>query len=205
MERYGEGWQSRHKSDLAASWKGGTSGGGGFIHVPGQVGTYAQYLRMGGPEKGVGTANIMAGGRMAAYRSGVRLAGSPIRAPITYTSIRGGAPVFLPTESLKGGEAFMPLPGSPIFSFGGASTGLAAGGSALARGGPSVGTLPGGGVPVAAGGGAGGGLSTALTGGLGGISSGIMGTVTQYLPLAIKVILAVIVVKIVLWVVRGKK
>jgi hypothetical protein len=48
--------------------------------------------------------------------------------------------------------------------------------------------------------------------GLGGIGesvssfgSGIVNTVKEYIPLAIKVILAVIVIKIVLWLLRGRR
>lgn len=211
----GVGWQERHKADLRASQNPipPSHGGGGFIHVPGQTGTYASYLRRGGPPEGIGTGNIMAGGRMAAYRAGVRLAGSPLRAPITYTSIKG-VPTFVPTESLKGGERFLPLPGSPAPSFGSAATGLAAGGSALARGGPAVGTIPGGGLGTVAGGGAGGGLTAAPIGGLGlgsigssitGAGTGVMNTITEYLPLAIKVVVAVIVIKIVLGLMGGRR
>jgi hypothetical protein len=142
---------------------------------------------------------------MAAYRAGVRLAGSPLRAATTYTSIRGGAPEFVPTASLEGGERFLPLPGAPIFSFGGASTGLAAGGSALARGGPAVGAVPGGGLGTVAAAG-GGGLSTALgLGDVGDTMGGIMDTIKGLIPIAIKIIIAVIVVKIVLWLIRGRK
>jgi len=177
---------------------GSAFGGGRFIH------------------EGIGPSkmNILAGGRMAAYRAGVRIEGSPIRAPITFTSIGGKAPVFVSTLSLPGGRDLMPLPGSPIArSFGGASTGLAAGGSALARGGPAVGTIPGGGLNIMPAASAGGGLSVAAGGlGLGGIGesitstgTGIVNMVKQYIPLAVKVILAVIVIKIVLWLIRGKK
>jgi hypothetical protein len=48
--------------------------------------------------------------------------------------------------------------------------------------------------------------------GLGGIGesvssfgSGIVNTVKEYIPLAIKVVLAVIVIKIVLWLLRGRR
>jgi hypothetical protein len=77
-------------------------------------------------------------------------------------------------------------------SFGTAATGLAAGGSALARGGPSVGTIPGGGLA---------GIGESLTS----TGAGITNMVKQYIPLATKVILAVIVIKIVLWLVIGRK
>lgn len=226
VERFGVGWQERHKTALRASRIPGGSAftGGGYKHVPGQTGLYANYIALGGPPEGIGTANIMAGGRMAAYRAGVRLAGSPIKAPITYTSIRGGPPVFVPTQSLKGGEAFMPLAGSPLgrgifgdtastisritatggtFLSGGGGvgqTGLDPAGAALGAG--SGGALGG------LGGGALGGLGTGI-GGIGGdisnIGSGIMDTAKSYAPLAIKIVLAIIGIKILMSILGGRK
>jgi hypothetical protein len=209
--RYGIGWQEEHEALRRASLNPipAFKGGGGYIHVPGQTGMYAEYLARGGPPEGIGTARLTAGGRMAAYRSGVRLAGSALRAPITYTSIRG-VPTFVPTESLKGGEQFMPLSGTSTASFGSAASGLAAGGSALARGGPAVGSIPGGGLGIVAAAG-GGGLTVAEGLGIGGIGSsitnagtGIINTVKEYIPLAIKIGAAVIGIKMLLWLVRKK-
>jgi hypothetical protein len=68
----------------------------------------------------------------------------------------------------------------------------------------------GGGMGAGAGGGAGAGAGADL--GLGGIGdsisslgSGIVDTIKEYIPLAIKVILAIIVIKIVLWLLRGRR
>jgi len=83
---------------------------------------------------------------------------------------------------------------SGAVSFGGAGTGLAAGGTALARGGPAVGTIPGGGLGL-------GSIGASLTS----TGTGIVNIVKQYIPLATKVVLAVIVIKIVLWLVRGRR
>lgn len=74
-----------------------------------------------------------------------------------------------------------------------AGIGIAGGGTALARGGPSVGTVPGGGLDLS---GVGSSISSA--------GSSMMNMVRQYLPLAVKVVLAVIVIKIILWLVRGR-
>lgn len=223
VERYGIGWQERHKAALKASRIPGGSafGGGGYRHVPGQTGLYANYISLGGPPEGIGTARITAGGKMAAYRAGVRLAGSPIKAPITYTSIRGGAPFFTPTESLKGGEAFMPLAGSPLGRglFGGTASTIsritATGGTFLSGGGgvgqtgldpagAALGTSAGAGLGAGALGGLGGGI-----GGIGGdisnIGSGIMDTAKSYAPLAIKIVLAVIGIKILMSILGGRK
>jgi hypothetical protein len=79
-------------------------------------------------------------------------------------------------------------------SYGTAGTGLAAGGTALGRGAPSVGSVPGGELGL-------GGIGTDITA----TGKGIMDTITQYLPLAVKVVVAVIVIKIVLSLVRGRK
>ena len=186
MERYGIGWQERHAADLKASrnpippaW-----GGGGYIHVPGQTGTYAQYLRLGGPPEGIGTGNIMAGGRMAAYRAGVRLAGSPLRAPITHTTIRGES-VFVPTESLKGGEAFMPLPGSPLARgvFGGVAAATPSGSGFVPLPSGSVSTLGGGAIAPVDVGGMGG--LTGITTGMASVGGTILNTVKQYIPLIV--------------------
>jgi hypothetical protein len=220
VERYGEGWQERHKTLLKASRIPGGSafGGGGYKHVPGQTGMYAQYIALGGPPEGIGTARILAGGKMAAYRAGVRVAGSPLKAPITYTSIRGGPPVFVPTESLKGGEAFMPLAGSPLGRglFGGTASTIsritATGGTFLSGGGgvgqtgldPAGAGLGAGTTGAGALGGLGGGI-----GGIGGdisnIGSGIMDTAKSYAPLAIKIVLAVIGIKILMSILGGRK
>jgi hypothetical protein len=86
-------------------------------------------------------------------------------------------------------------------SYGGASSGLAAGGTALARGGPAVGSVPAGGLSLGDGGLPLGGVTTSL----GGIGKSITDTGMQLLPLAIKVVIAVIVIKIVLWLIRGRK
>lgn len=75
-----------------------------------------------------------------------------------------------------------------------AGTGIAGGGTALARGGPSVGTVPGGGLDLS---GIGSGISSA--------GSSMMNMVKQYLPLAVKVVLAVLVIKIVLWLIKGRR
>lgn len=79
-----------------------------------------------------------------------------------------------------------------------ASTGVAGGGTALARGGPAVGVAPGGGLDLGV---AGSGIGSSISS----VGSGIMNTVTQYLPLAVKIGAALIGIKIVLWLVRGKK
>jgi hypothetical protein len=220
VERYGVGWQERHKTALAASRIPGASafGGGGYRHVPGQTGMYANYLSLGGPPEGIGTARLTAGGKMAAYRAGTRVAGSPLKAPITYTSIRGGPPVFVPTESLRGGEAFMPLAGSPLGRgiFGGTASTIsritATGGTFLSGGGgvgqtgldPAAAGLGAGTTGAGALGGLGGGI-----GGIGGdisnIGSGIMDTAKSYAPLAIKIVLAVIAIKILMSILRGRK
>jgi hypothetical protein len=224
VERFGEGWQKRWGDLTKASRdpRGSAFGGGGYKHVPGQTGMYAQYIALGGPPEGIGTARILAGGKMAAYRAGVRMAGSPLKAPITYTSIRGGPPVFVPTESLKGGEAFMPLAGSPlargVYGSSVASTisRITATGGTFLSGGGGVGQT--GLDPAAAGLGAGttgaGGLAAlgGLGGGIGGIGgdisnigSGIMDTAKSYAPLAIKIVLAVIGIKILMSILGGRK
>jgi hypothetical protein len=51
----------------------------------------------------------------------------------------------------------------------------------------------------------GGGFATPSSGGLGGIGSSIVDTAKSYIPLAIKIVLAVIVFKIVLWLIRGRR
>ena len=52
----------------------------------------------------------------------------------------------------------------------------------------------------------GGAIATAPSpGGFGGIADSIVSTTKSYIPLAIKIVLAVIVFKIVLWLIRGKK
>jgi len=93
-----------------------------------------------------------------------------------------------------------------------AGMGVASGGTALARGGPAVGVPPGAGLNLS---GVGTGLNLSGVGtglNLSGVGSSITSTGTdvmniakQYLPLAIKVVLAVIVLKIVFWLIRGKK
>ena len=90
-------------------------------------------------------------------------------------------------------------------SYGGASSSLATGGSAIARGGPSVGRVPATTTtprpPSAS-------RITDSAGGIGGsignVGMGISDTITEYLPLAIKVGIGLIVVKIALSLLKGR-
>ena len=195
------GWQKEHAAALKASRNPipPFRGGGGYIHVPGQTGMYSEYLALGGPPEGIGSANIMAAGRMSMYRAGVRLAGSPLRAPITYTSIKG-VPTFVATESLKGGKEFMPLPGSPLARGvfgpigkiveggtrlvpGGVATASASGSGFVPLPSASVSTLGGGAIaPVDIGGM--GGIS-GITTGMASVGSDIVNTVKPFIPLIV--------------------
>jgi len=49
------------------------------------------------------------------------------------------------------------------------------------------------------------GVGGGLDGSISGIGSNIIGTVKQYIPLAIKVVLAIIVIKILLWLLKGRR
>lgn len=75
-----------------------------------------------------------------------------------------------------------------------AGSGVASGGTALAYGGPAVGAPPGAGLNLS-------GVGSSITS----AGTSALNVVTQYIPLATKVVLAVIAVKVVLWLVRGKK
>jgi hypothetical protein len=75
-----------------------------------------------------------------------------------------------------------------------ASTGVAGGGTALARGGPAVGVAPGAGLNLT-------GVGSSITS----AGNSAISMVTPYIPLATKVVLGVIALKIVLWLIRGKK
>lgn len=92
-------------------------------------------------------------------------------------------------------EAVLTGVSSVTRSQGAAGTGLAAGGTALGRGGPSVGSV------VAA--------SDLGLGNIGGditsTGKGIIDIIMQYIPLAIKIVVAVIVIKIVLSLLRGRR
>ena len=74
-----------------------------------------------------------------------------------------------------------------------AATGLAAGGTALAHGGPAVGTVPGGGLDLS-------GIGGSLTS----TGAGVINMVKQYIPLAIQIGVALIGIKMLLWLVRKK-
>ena len=76
-----------------------------------------------------------------------------------------------------------------------AGTGIAGGGTALARGGPAVGVQPGAGLD----------LGLGIGSSLSNVGSGIMNTVTSYIPLAIKLVLLFIGIKAVLWLMRGRR
>ena len=159
-----------------AKWERGPSGGGGFVHK-GNL-----------PGRGF----IGAAGRMSAYRAGVRIAGSPIRAPITYTQDFR----FVPTETLKGGKAYLPLPGSPLARgvFGPIGQ-IVEGGARLIPGGgsrssgfvplPSASAAPLGGGAIAPTPTKGLGGITGITTGMTSIGSGIIDTVKQYIPLIV--------------------
>jgi hypothetical protein len=75
-----------------------------------------------------------------------------------------------------------------------AKTGIAAGGSALAQGGPALGLLPGAGLDL-----------SGATGGIGSSIGGITDTIKGLIPTALTILLAIIVIKIVLWLIRGRR
>jgi hypothetical protein len=51
----------------------------------------------------------------------------------------------------------------------------------------------------------GGALATSSPGGLSGITDSIVSTTKSYAPLAVKVVLAVVAIKVVLWLIRGRR
>jgi hypothetical protein len=75
-----------------------------------------------------------------------------------------------------------------------AGMGVATGGTALAYGAPAVSAPPGGGLNLS-------GVSSSITS----AGTSAVNMVTPYIPLATKVVLAVVALKVILWLVRGKK
>lgn len=180
---------------------------GGFIHVPGQVGTYSEWMEPGAQER-----HALVQGQMQAAKDQWRALSMPgmvaaerayqeglpigaILAPGTGHAVSG---VTTRTASMAPTRLVV----SSAKSYGSASSGIAAGGTALARGGPAIGGFPGAGLSL--GGVASAGPLDKIGSGLTDTGKTVIDTAMSYIPLAIKVGAAIVAIKIILWLVRRK-